>query len=86
QKIEKELKENNIRVEIDDKSETMQNKIRNAATEKVPYMIIIGGREAENKTVSVRQRDGQDLGSMSLVDFIKEINSQITKKSLDLIK
>ncbi|MDD4785113.1 MAG: threonine--tRNA ligase, partial [Candidatus Shapirobacteria bacterium] len=42
QKIEKELKENNIRVEIDDKSETMQNKIRNAATEKVPYMIIIG--------------------------------------------
>lgn len=86
QKIEKELKENNIRVEIDDKSETMQNKIRNAATEKVPYMIIIGGREAENKTISVRQRDGQDLGSMSLVDFIKEINSQITKKSLDLIK
>jgi len=85
-KIESELKENNIRAEIDDKSETMQNKIRNAAGEKVPYMVIIGGREAENKTISVRQRDGQDLGSMSLSDFINSIKDQISKKSLNLVK
>lgn len=86
QKIEKELKENNIRVEIDSKSETMQNKIRNAAGEKVPYMIIIGGREAENQTISVRQRDGQDLGQMNLDEFISKIKIQIDKKELDLIK
>ena len=86
QKIEKELKENGIRVEIDDKSETMQNKIRNAATEKVPYMIIIGGREAENNTISVRQRDGQDLGSMPLSQFIDSLKDQISKKSLNLVK
>ncbi|MDD4136222.1 MAG: threonine--tRNA ligase [Candidatus Shapirobacteria bacterium] len=86
QKIEKELKENNIRVEIDSKSETMQNKIRNAAGEKVPYMIIIGGREAENQTISVRQRDGQDLGTMSLADFVSKIKEQITSKSITLIK
>jgi len=86
QKIEQVLKENNIRVELDDKSETMQNKIRNAAGEKVPYMVIIGGREEENKTISVRQRDGQDLGNMSLDDFINQIKDQITKKALNLIK
>ena len=86
QKIEKTLKEQDIRVEIDDKSETMQNKIRNATTEKTPYMIIIGGREEENNTISVRQRDGQDLGSMALEKFIKNILEQINKKSLNLIK
>ena len=86
QKIEKELKENNIRVEIDSKSETMQNKIRNAAGEKVPYMIIVGGREAENQTISVRQRDGQDLGTMPLDDFVSKIKDQITSKSITLIK
>jgi threonyl-tRNA synthetase len=86
QSIEKTLRENNIRVEIDNKSETMQNKIRNAAGEKIPYMIIVGGREAENQTISVRQRDGQDLGIMPLGDFIIQIKDQITKKALNLIK
>jgi threonyl-tRNA synthetase len=84
--IEKTLQENDIRVEIDDKSETMQNKIRNAAGEKIPYMLIIGGREVENKTISVRQRDGQDLGSMPLSDFIDSLKAQISKKSLNLVK
>jgi threonyl-tRNA synthetase len=85
-KIELELKENNIRVEIDDKSETMQNKIRTAAGEKTPYLIIVGGREADNNTISVRQRDGQDLGIMQLADFISQIKYQITNKALNLIK
>ena len=80
------LKEIGVRVQIDDKSETMQNKIRTAAGEKVPYMIIIGGREAENQTISVRQRDGADLGIMSLTDFVTKIKEQITSKSLTLIK
>jgi threonyl-tRNA synthetase len=86
QKIEQNLKQENIRVEIDDKAETMQNKIRNATGEKIPYMIIIGGREEENNTISVRQRDGQDLGNMSFNEFLSQIKDQITKKSLDLIK
>ena len=85
-KIEQILKNEDIRVEIDDKSETMQNKIRNAAGEKIPYMIIIGGREEENKTISVRQRDGQDLGNIPLDTFIDQIKDQITKKALNLIK
>jgi len=86
QKIKKALQQNDIRVEIDDKAETMQNKIRNAAGEKIPYMVIVGAREEENNTISVRQRDGQDLGSMSLTDFIKKLNHQIKEKSLNLCK
>jgi len=86
QKIKEELRQLDIRVEIDDKAETMQNKIRNAAGEKIPYMIIVGGREVENNTISVRQRDGQDLGVMQLNEFIEKIIDQISKKSLNLIK
>ncbi len=86
QKIKQNLQQKDIRVEVDDKAETMQNKIRNAAGEKIPYMIIVGGREEENNTISVRQRDGQDLGNMSLNDFIDQIKDQITKKALNLIK
>jgi len=82
------LEENGIRFEIDDKAETMQNKIRNAAGQKIPYMLICGGREAESSDmqVSVRQRDGQDLKSMPLAEFIDKIKVQISQKSLNLIK
>ena len=86
EKIKQELKNNDVRVEIDDRAETMQNKIRNATSEKIPYMIIVGGREEENNTVSVRQRNGQDLGNMPLDQFLSQIKDQIVKKSLDLIK
>ncbi len=86
QKIKEALQQNDIRVEIDDKAETMQNKIRNAAGEKIPYMVIVGAREEENNTISVRQRDGQDLGVIPLNDFINQIKDQIAKKALNLIK
>jgi threonyl-tRNA synthetase len=86
QKIEQTLKDNNIRVELDDKSETMQNKIRTAAGEKIPYMIIIGGREVENNTISIRQRDGQTLDINSLEVFVDQLKDQIAKKSLNLVK
>jgi len=82
------LKENGIRYEIDDKAETMQNKIRNAAGQKIPYQLIVGGREAQSSDmqVSVRQRDGQDLKSMPLAEFIDKIKTQISTRSLNLIK
>lgn len=82
------LEENGIRYEIDDKAETMQNKIRNATAQKIPYMLICGGREAESSDmqVSVRQRDGVDLKNMPLAEFIDKIKTQITQKSLNLIK
>jgi len=84
--IGKILQENDIRFELDDKSETMQNKIRNTAGQKIPYMIIVGARETEQHCIAVRQRDGQDLGTMDLKDFVSQIKTQIESKSLTLIK
>ena len=88
QKIGKILEENNIRYEIEDKAETMQNKIRNASGQKIPYMLICGAREADSldMQISVRQRNGIDLKNMPLAEFIKEIKNQINTKSLNLIK
>ncbi len=85
-KVMAKLKEEGIRVEIDDRSEKMQAKIRDAQMQKIPYMLIIGGREVENNQVSIRQRDNQDLGAMDFDEFLKTIKDQIKNKSLNLIK
>lgn len=85
-KVMQELKDAGIRVEIDDRSEKMQAKIRDAQMQKIPYMLVIGGREAEAGTIAVRQRDGQDLGAIPVSEFILKIKEQITNKSLNLIK
>jgi len=85
-KILAKLQEQGIRAEVDDRSEKMQSKIRDAQMENVPYMLIIGGREAESNSVSVRQRDEQDLGAMPFDEFLAKIKEQINTKSLNLIK
>ena len=79
-KVEKALEENDIRVEVDVRSEKLGYKIREARMDRVPYMIITGENEKNNASVSVRQRDAerdqQDLGEMSLeqvVDLIKGV-------------
>jgi len=86
QKVADELIKEGIRVEIDDRSEKMQAKIRDAQMQKVPYMLIIGAREVEQHCLAVRQRDQQDLGAMPVDEFIKQIKEQINNKSLNLIK
>ncbi len=88
QKIGSILQENNIRFQIDDKPETMQNKIRETTAEKIPYMLIVGQREAESTdmSVSLRQRDGKDLGVMPLSQLVKTLQKQIKTKDLNLIK
>ena len=81
--IEKQLKEENIRVEVDDSSNTMQAKIRAATLQKVPYMGIIGDKEVKSgKTysLSVRTRDGKDLGILNLSQFVKRVKEEIDKK------
>ncbi len=85
-KVLQELKDAGIRVEIDDRSEKMQAKIRDAQMQKIPYMLVVGAREAEAETVAVRQRDGQDLGAIAIKEFITKIKEQIYNKSLNLIK
>ena len=79
--IEDKLKEAGVRVELDSRSETLQSKIRDAQLQKIPYMLIVGKREAENKTISVRLRTGEDLGGVSIDEFLGRITSSIEAKS-----
>jgi len=64
------LREAGLRVEVDDRSERMQAKIRDAQLQKVPYMLIVGDRVQAAGTVAVRLRTGEDLGAMSLEAFL----------------
>ena len=79
-KVEEQLRNNGIRAEIDDKNARMQHKIREAETQKVPYMLIVGGKEAQTESVSVRERGKGDLGPMKLVEFIDKIANEIKGK------
>ena len=69
-----------IRVEIDDRSEKIGYKIREAQLEKVPYMILVGDKDIENNTVSVRDRRDGDIGSMSIEEFIAKITGEVNDK------
>jgi threonyl-tRNA synthetase len=79
-KVEEKLKENDIRVETDYNATTIQSKIRDAQLEKVPYMIVIGGKEEAAGTVAVRTRDGKVKYGVKTDDFISEICKEIQEK------
>jgi threonyl-tRNA synthetase len=78
------LRDENIRVEIDGRNETLPAKIRNAQLEKAPYMLIVGDKEEKSKKVSLRLRSEKDLGAISLKTFIERVNNNIKEKSLKL--
>ncbi len=80
----KQLKDKNIRVEVDDRNDTMQSKIRDAQILKVPYMLIIGDREAQSGQVSVRLRSGENLGAKPMAEVIDKISEMYLTKSLKL--
>jgi len=73
------LKISDIRAEIDDRNEKTGRKIRDAEVRKIPFMLIVGEREAEEGTVSVRRHGGEDLGSMSLEEFKILTHKEITE-------
>ena len=79
QKVLRLLENSDIRTLIDNRAETMGKKIREAETQKIPYMLIVGENEEKEGTVSVRKRGGEDLGSMSVEAFAKLINDEINK-------
>ncbi len=85
-KIYKKLKENGIRCEMDDRSEKVGYKIREAQLQKIPYMLIIGAKEEENSQVSVRNRDTEQTSVMSLEDFMKQIKEEIENRVSHLQK
>ena len=65
-----------FRVELNDGSDKIGYKIRQGVQERVPYLIILGKKEAENNTVSVRKLGGGDLGSLPIVSFIETIKAE----------
>lgn len=80
QKVKQELEKENLRVELDDRSETTSYKIRGAQLQKIPYMLIVGEREVKGKKVAVRSRSGKDLGPISLNQFLTQIKEEIAEK------
>ncbi len=79
----KKLEECGIRVEVDERSEKVGYKIREAQMEKVPFMLVTGDKEQEDGTVSVRVRKDGDKGSMTIPDFISLIKEHIDTKMID---
>lgn len=71
-----------IRVEIDDRSEKLGYKLREAQLEKVPYMLVAGDKDIENNVISVRSRKNGDMGSMTIDEFIKMATEEIETKKL----
>jgi len=82
QSVVDQLKAKNIRVELDERNETLGNKIRSAQNEKVSYMLIVGDKEKESETVSVRSRAGLETKAVVINDFLKQIATEIKNKSL----
>ncbi len=86
QKIYKIIESSGVRVELDNSNQTVGAKIREATLQKVPYLCIIGGKEESESNsvgkeiVSIRTRDGKDLGSLALSEFLERIQNEIEKK------
>ena len=80
--IKKALDDMGMRVEVDDRSEKLGYKIREAQLQKIPYVIIVGDKDIENKTVSVRKRGGDDLGAMTLEQFMSFAKEEIDTKAI----
>jgi len=85
EKVYEELKDKDIRVEIDKNNETLGKKIRAAELQKIPYLLVVGEKEVEAKSVAVRQRGKGDLGQLRIEEFIKKITEEINKKLWDYL-
>ena len=80
--VETRLKDAGLRIQVDARNERMNAKIREAQLQKIPYMLIVGDREASEEAVSVRLRSGQDLGGQSLEYVTELIRDDIKAKGL----
>lgn len=83
-KLANEFRENEIRVEIDDSSETVGNKIRKSSHEKIPYVLVIGDKEIFSPKLSVRVRGEKDLVEIEKEKFVKDMLEKIKNKNLGL--
>jgi len=82
QKVAKQLSAAGVRVHLDDRNEKLQAKIRDAQLQKIPYMLVIGGKEAEAGTVSVRHRSKGDLGPRPVDQFAADLKTEIDTRAV----
>jgi threonyl-tRNA synthetase len=82
--VHQKLRAAKIRVELDDRNEKLGYKIRDAQVRKVPYMLVVGGREAEQGTVSLRARTGEDRGAVPVDRVVTELTAEIAARTADL--
>jgi threonyl-tRNA synthetase len=81
-KVTEDLKAAGFRAHLDDRNEKLQAKIRDAQLQKIPYMLIVGGKEAEAGTVSVRHQKRGDLGPRPLAEFMAELREQVDSHAI----
>lgn len=84
EELEKQFRQMGIRVETDTRSESVGKKIRDGRMERIPYLIVAGDEEVQNRTVTVRNRETQQQTSMSIDDFTKKLIDENSTKSLKL--
>jgi threonyl-tRNA synthetase len=82
-KLFEDMRAKDVRVQLDDRSERMNLKIREAQLNKIPYMLVIGDKEIEKGTMSVRSRSGEDLGSLSYTDFMSHMKLLVESRELN---
>ncbi len=82
--VAEQLRELNLRVEVDRHNERMNAKVRAAQVQKIPYMLVVGDKEMEEQAVSVRLRTNENLGSMPVASFIERVMGMIKTKSKEL--
>jgi threonyl-tRNA synthetase len=78
------LRDARVRAELDDRNEKLGYRIRDAQVRKVPYMLVVGGREAEQGTVSLRPRTGEDRGAVALDRVVADLTAEIAARAADL--
>src|ERR1700719_1435043 len=81
-KVVAALKDAGFRAHLDDRNEKLQARIRDAQIQRIPYMLIVGGKEAEDGTVSVRQQSKGDLGPRPLADFLVDLRQQVDSRTI----
>ena len=85
-KVEETLKNQGLRVKSDLRNEKIGFKIREHTLQRVPYMLVVGDREAESNTVAVRTRSGKDLGAMSLQALLAGLTAEIASRGRTLLE
>ncbi|HRG87893.1 MAG TPA: His/Gly/Thr/Pro-type tRNA ligase C-terminal domain-containing protein [Chitinophagales bacterium] len=78
-RVKAELKKNGIEVSVDERAEKIGKKIRDTELRRVPYMLVVGEKEAADNAVAVRKQGHGDQGTKSLTDFIAQINEEIAE-------